>query len=83
MFPYIEPLATILSLLGAYQVASRLDTTRQTGFCVWMVANTLWVGIGITTRSPYIAFLFAVYFILSVKGWHAISKERQREEINQ
>jgi hypothetical protein len=74
MIPFIEPLAVILSLSGAYLVASPLDNQRQTAFCIWMLANALWVVIGITTRSPYIALLFALYFLLSAKGYLSIGK---------
>ena len=74
MIPLIEPLAVILSLTGAYLVASPLDNRRQTAFCIWMLANSLWVVIGISTRSPYIALLFAVYFIFAARGYLSIGK---------
>lgn len=74
MIPMIEPLAVLLSLTGAYLVASPLADRRQTAFIIWMIANALWVTIGIATQSPYIAFLFAVYFLLSAKGYLNIGK---------
>jgi hypothetical protein len=74
MFPLIEPLAVLLSLTGAYLVASPIEDRRQIAFCIWMLANALWVAIGISTRSPYIALLFAVYFVFSAKGYLNIGK---------
>lgn len=74
MLPLIEPLAVLLSLTGAYLVASPLSHRRQIAFILWMLANTLWVVSGINTRSPYIVLLFGVYFIFAARGYLSIGK---------
>lgn len=74
MLDLIQPAAVLFSLAGAYLVASPIADQRQLAFSLWMVANAAWVVIGITTRSPYIAVLFAIYFLTSVRGYLNIGK---------
>lgn len=74
MLDLIQPAAVLFSVAGAYLVASPVEDQRQLAFVIWMIANAAWVAIGIATQSPYIAFLFAVYFVLSAKGYLNIGK---------
>jgi len=64
----IQAPATILSIAGAFLVASPLTHRRMGGFGIWIVSNTLWVGAGLRDNNPYITFLFAVYLISSIRG---------------
>ena len=71
----IGSLATILSLLGAYLVTVPSASTRNKGFIVWLVSNTMWIAYGLMIGSIYTIILFAAYNGLSGKGAYSTWKE--------
>ncbi len=60
--------AVLLGLAGAYLVTSPQVSRRAAGFSCWIVANALWVMVGIMTENIYLFVLFGAYFILAATG---------------
>ena len=61
---------TFISLTG---VVLNIKKIRH-GFLLWMITNICWAVIDFKHGVPEQAFLFLVYFILSVWGWVSWSK---------
>ncbi len=60
----LEWVATGLGILGAILNASK----RIEGFYIWIIANILWIYIGIITKLYGMAFLFFVYLLIAIYG---------------
>lgn len=60
--------ATLLGMAGAVLVALPTAAPRMIGFASWMIANGLWIYLGMSTRDGYIAGLFGFYFLTTGFG---------------
>jgi hypothetical protein len=58
----VQASATVLSISGAFLVASSYSSRRAYGFGIWMVSNLLWVVAGLQGANPYLIVLFGIYF---------------------
>jgi len=64
----LQASATILSITGAILVASPATHRRMGGFGIWIISNSLWIAAGLRDSNSYIAFLFSIYLLTSVRG---------------
>jgi len=64
----VKDAAVVLGMAGALLVTSASPQIRAAGFSCWIVANALWVMIGIMTENVYLFVLFGAYFILAATG---------------
>ena len=64
MVKLLEWIATCLSITGASLNAFHL----KEGFYVWIIANILWVTVGVKTKHYGLAVTFMVYSIISAIG---------------
>jgi nicotinamide mononucleotide transporter len=74
--PYIDAIATALSFTAQFLIARK----KIENWLIWMVVNVLYIGI-YTYKELYLyAILFALYFILSVKGYLTWKKTMQMQK---
>ncbi len=84
ILPQLDPVqasATILSVSGAFLVASPYSSRRAYGFGIWMVSNCLWVFAGIQGANPYLIILFGIYFYSSCRGYITSTRGHQIPDI--
>ena len=60
--------ATIISLFGAYFVASAFQSYRLFGYLSWIVSNAIWFVYFIRTKQYNPMMLFLIYLITSIIG---------------
>jgi hypothetical protein len=60
--------ATIISLFGAYFVASASQQYRLFGYLSWIVSNAIWFVYFIRTKQYNPMMLFLIYLITSIIG---------------
>jgi hypothetical protein len=60
--------ATILSLLGAYFVASATEQFRLFGYITWIFSNLIWFVYFIRTKQYNPMMLFLIYLVTSIIG---------------
>lgn len=63
--PYWDATATALSFAAQWMIAKK----KIENWLVWMVVNIVYTSIYLYKDLYLYALLFAVYFILAVKGW--------------
>jgi hypothetical protein len=83
LLPLLDPVqavATVLSVSGAFLVASPQSLRRSYGFGIWMVSNLLWVVAGIQGTNPYLIILFGIYFYSSFRGYLVSKRGHQINE---
>jgi hypothetical protein len=73
----VQASATVLSISGAFLVASSYSSRRAYGFGIWMVSNLLWVVAGLQGANPYLIVLFGIYFYSSCRGYIASTRGHQ------
>jgi nicotinamide riboside transporter PnuC len=61
---YLEWAATILSIIGAILNAFLL----KEGFYLWIVSDSMWIGIGIKNKMYGLALTFFVFLLISIIG---------------
>jgi nicotinamide mononucleotide transporter len=62
---YLDALVTTLSLLGQYMMARKYIEN----WCVWTVANVLYVGLFVYKGLWLYTFLYAIFIVLAVYGY--------------
>lgn len=70
---WIEWLAVPLSLLGNYLVARK----KVEGFVIWIIANLLWVYIGIVSKLWGMTTLFIAYSLINVYAVYYWRKKKK------
>jgi hypothetical protein len=63
-----EFIATTLSIVGGICTVSLHDSTRATGFGIWIISNIFWVYNAYKTKSWGIAITFSFYSVINVVG---------------
>jgi hypothetical protein len=60
--------AIILSVSGAFLVASSFQSIRLVGFIIWVISNCIWTIYFIRTKQTNPAILFLIYLMTSSYG---------------
>lgn len=60
--------ATILSVSGAFLVASSIQSIRLIGFSIWVISNCIWSMYFIRTKQTNPSILFLIYLMTSGYG---------------
>jgi len=60
--------AIILSISGAFLVASSFQSIRLVGFIIWVISNCIWTIYFIRTKQTNPAILFLIYLMTSSYG---------------
>lgn len=68
--PYFDASATALSFAAQWMIAKK----KIENWLLWMVVNVMYVGIYLYKDLWLYTLLFAIYFLLAVKGWYQWKK---------
>lgn len=68
--PYWDSSATALSFAAQWMIAKK----KIENWLVWMVVNVMYTGIYLYKDLWLYTALFAIYFLLAVKGWYQWKK---------
>ena len=62
-------LAFIMSVTGAYLVATKDNKKRRFGFCIWFVSNMIWLTNSISLSDWTQSALWIYYNVTCVQGY--------------
>ena len=72
--PYWDASATALSFTAQWMIARK----KIENWLLWMIVNSMYVGIYLYKDLLLYAVLFFIYFLLAVKGWMEWKKKYQK-----
>ena len=74
-YPYIDALQTILSFIAQILMAHR----KIENWILWIIVDVVSIGLYLATGVAFVAFLYAVFLVLAVRGlieWWAVAEAR-------
>jgi hypothetical protein len=69
VFDNISIIFTVLSIIGGFLVASRLEKRRHIAFILWLIANLGWIVFNIYYKHYYPIVMYVFYFVQAVIGF--------------
>ena len=64
----VNCIASALTIIGTWLVASLDQALQQFGFSIWVVSNFLWIVHGMNKKDYFLAFTFIILSVVNLIG---------------
>jgi nicotinamide mononucleotide transporter len=75
--PYLDGITACLSITAQWLVAKK----KIENWILWIVANTIYIGMYLTSAMYIYAALYAVYLFLAINGWQSWSVKLKQNRL--